>query len=485
MRHPILYEINTRSWLRELSEKAAQPISLANVPDSEFANWKRLGFTHIWLMGVWTSGPLARAEALKRFSLPGWSEADIAASPYAIADYRVPPALGGEEGLREFRRKLHKHGLKLMLDFVPNHVGIDHPWTSAKPEFFVQTPFELPGTFQQATEAGAPRLAHGKDPHFAAWTDTVQLDYRLAATRAAMTEVLRPIAERCDGVRCDMAMLLLNDVFAKTWERFPITDHQPSTSEFWAEAIAAVKQAHPRFLFLAEAYWGLEARLQALGFDFTYDKELYDRLVARDAPGVQRHLLGKPPGFLARSAHFIENHDEPRIASMLSLGEHRAAALIILSLPGMRFLHEGQIEGASNTIPVQLLRHSVAPPQEGIKNLYEQLLNTLQRTAVGQGRCELLRPRAAWAENPTAENFVIVQWQKQPPGFDLVVVNLAAHRSQCFAPVNIGNRPACDWAMEDLLGQERFVRAGEGLQTQGLYLDLPAHGVHVLHCQPA
>jgi hypothetical protein len=484
---PLLYEINTRCWLRDLSEKAAHSITLGNVPDSEFAEWRRLGFTHIWLMGAWTSGPRARAEALKHFgsqALPDWTEAEVVGSPYAIAEYLVPPALGGENGLRTFRRNLHQHGLKLLLDFVPNHVGVDHPWVSREPDLFVQTAIDLPGTFGQATGAGMRRLAHGKDPNFAAWTDTVQLDYRLPAARSAITEVLQSIAERCDGVRCDMAMLVLNDVFARTWHQFPVANHEPPETEFWAAAIVAVKQAYPSFLFLAEAYWDLEPRLQALGFDYTYDKELYDRLVARDAPGVQRRLLGKTPEFIARSAHFLENHDEPRVASILSLAEHRAAALLILGLPGMRFLHEGQIEGGRNKIPVQLLRRGVEPNQAGIKQVYEQLLTALPGTAVGQGRGALIRPRAAWVENPTVENFVIVQWQKHPPDFNLVVVNLAPHRSQCFAPLSIQNLARSDWALKDLLSQEKFGRSGEWLQNQGLYLDLPAHGIHLFHVEP-
>ena len=122
----MLYEINTRCWLRGLSEKGGAAVTLANVPVAEFAGWQEMGFTHIWLMGVWTTGPRARAEALKHPDLraaydavlPGWTEADVAGSPYAIGDYQVPPALGGEPGLREFRRKLGEYGLKLVLDFV-------------------------------------------------------------------------------------------------------------------------------------------------------------------------------------------------------------------------------------------------------------------------------------------------------------------------------------------------------------------------------
>jgi glycosidase len=281
-----------------------------------------------------------------------------------------------------------------------------------------------------------------------------------------------------------MAMLVLNDVVAKTWESFPIANHQAPAAEFWASAIAVVKETHPGFLFLAEGYWGLEARLQALGFDYTYDKPLYDGLVARDAAGVQNHLLGMSAEAVAASAHFLENHDQPRIASILSPAEHRAAALLILSLPGMRFLHEGQLSGARLKLPVQLARRPEEAGQAEIANLYEQLLTTLPGTAVGQGKGQLTKLRGAWAGNPTAQNFVIVQWQKQAPEFDLVAVNLAPHRSQCYALLDLERLAAHNWEMKDLLGRERYQRSGDDLQTQGLYLDLPAHGAQLFHFKP-
>ncbi|MCX8092311.1 MAG: alpha-amylase family glycosyl hydrolase, partial [Verrucomicrobiae bacterium] len=292
--HPILYQINTRCWLRDLSAAHERKITLASVPDAEFTRWRELGFTHIWLMGVWTTGPKARALALSEPNLlraydallPDWRDADVGGSPYAIADYKVPRALGGETGLARFREKLHAHGLKLVLDFVPNHVGVDHPWLREQPELFVQSPIEREGTFAQETATGTRWIAHGRDPWFPPWIDTAQLDYRRAATRAAMLETLRAVAARCDGVRCDMAMLVLNDVFARTWQAFPCPSETPRT-EFWQEAIPAVRREHPDFLFLAEVYWDLEARLQELGFDFTYDKPLYDALVWRNAAGAQ------------------------------------------------------------------------------------------------------------------------------------------------------------------------------------------------------
>ena len=491
MGHPLLYEINTRCWLPELSAKYGRVVSLADVPDDEFIAWQRRGFTHIWLMGVWTSGPRSRAQALshpdlqRAYSevLPGWKPEDVGGSPYAIAYYEVPPGLGGDAGLAEFREKLRGYGLRLILDFVPNHLGLDHPWVRQRPSLFVQSPSQVADTFRQETDAGARWLAHGKDPYFPGWTDTVQLDYRLPATRAAMFGLLQTVAARCDGVRCDMAMLVLADIFERTWQWLPAAG--PATpAEFWPDAISRIKSNRPDFLFLAEAYWGLEPVLQSQGFDYTYDKTLYDRLLERKPAEAHHHLLGLLPQTVCAGAHFLENHDEPRIAPILSPQEHRAAALLILGLPGMAFLHDGQLTGARLKIPVQLARRAVETPQPEIQKLYQELLQVLQETALRQGTCKLVRPVAAWPDNPTATNFVILSWQRQPPGFYVVVVNLAPHPSQCFAPLAVDGLAAHQWAMTGLLSEESYLRPGVDLQTRGLYLDLPAHGTQVFQFTP-
>ncbi len=491
MNHPLLYEINTRCWLRELSEQRGQRTDLGNVPTQVFADWLRLGFTQVWLMGVWTTGPRSRAVAFSDPDvlrncdevLPGWQPADIIGSPYAIASYQVAPALGGEEGLKQFRRRLHDHGMKLVLDFVPNHMGLDHPWLKERPELFVPGRPRTSGTFRQITRQGVRWLAHGKDPSFPAWPDTAQLDYRRAETRAAMMDELAAIANRCDGVRCDMAMLLLNEVFAKTWADFPCPTSAPP-SEFWAESIATVKSARPDFLFLAEVYWDLEARLQSLDFDYTYHKRLRDQLVHRQPWAVQSGLREATPEFINAGAYFLENHDEPRVASLLTFEEHRAAALVILGLPGLRLLHEGQPSGAQQFTRVQLGRRPNETRDPHIVALYEQLLTTLKQTAVGHGSSEVLHPNPAWPDNPTAQYFTIVQWQMAPPDFDLVVVNLAPHRSQCRVALTAPHLEHFTWKMNDLLGKEAYQRCGEDLTTHGLYLDLPAHGAQLFHFRP-
>lgn len=491
MRHPLLYQINTRCWLNELSARLKHPVTLATVPDEEFAFWQNCGFTHIWLMGVWTTGPQARKIArehpdLRReydHVLPGWKDADIAGSPYSIAEYTVPPALGGDEELQKFRARLHKAGIKLILDFVPNHLGLDHAWVKERPELFVQSPNAIDGTFVVKSAPRSLYLAHGKDPYFPAWTDVAQLDYRRPATRKAMIGLLKSVAAKCDGVRCDMAMLLLNDVFARTWSHLPVNEPVP-TEEFWPEAIGAVKETHRDFIFMAEVYWGLEGRLQTLGFDYTYDKALYDDLIGKHPAEAQRKLLTHPADYLQRSVHFLENHDEPRVAEKLSPAENRAAALAILGLPGMRFLHEGQLNGARKKVPVQLGRRPDEPVQTEIQTHYAGLLAALKQSAVGQGNGWLLAPRAAWEGNPTYQNFIVVLWPDGGREFYLVVVNLAPHRSQCYVSLEVPGLAERHWHMRDLLGVEHFERVGSDLAQAGLYLDVAAHGAQLFRFEP-
>jgi hypothetical protein len=486
--HPLVYELNTRCWLRELSVQHGARITLGNVPASEFERWQRLGFTYIWLMGVWVTGARSRAcsrrqPALRRACrelMPDFSVADIPGSPFAIAGYEVTRALGGDAGLGKFRRRLADQGLKLVLDFVPNHTGLDHPWLREHPEFYVQSPTAAPGTFREETAAGPRWIAHGKDPFFPPWVDTAQLDYRHPATRSAMVEQLLRLTECCDGVRCDMAMLLLNEVFARTWSSFPSTQARPET-EFWTEAIKSVREANREFVLLAEAYWDLEARLQELGFDYTYDKRLYDYLISRNYPDLRRHLFAVPPQYLSASAHFLENHDERRITTLLAWPEHRAASLVMLGVPGLRLLHDGQLAGATHAISVHAGRRPLETPNADIVAWYELLLGALPKTAVGRGHSQILSARPAWDDNPTWQSFVLVQWQGSDTGFDLVVVNLASHQSQCYAPLTARNLAEHNWRMHNLLGPEVYDRRGDDLQTQGLYLDVPAHGAQLFH----
>ncbi|MCA9420519.1 MAG: hypothetical protein KC592_05865, partial [Nitrospira sp.] len=333
--HPHLYEINTSVWLHELSRKMNRTIHLGDVSDQEWDDLQAKGFDCIWLMGMWERSPLGRriasqhADLQREYAkaLPGWHDSDVVGSPYAVRAYRPDPELASWEQLGKVLEKLHERGMKLILDFVPNHTALDHEWTTRHPEYYVQGtsrdetnfPSEF---FPIETPKGIRYLAHGKDPHFPAWTDTVQLQYFNPDMRAALLHELGHIAQYCDGVRCDMAMLVLNDVFAQTWGKHVERAACPS-SEFWTEAIALL----PDFLWIAEVYWDREWELQQLGFHFTYDKRLYDRLCHASPREVAGHLQADVI-FQNKLVRFLENHDEAR--SALFFGNVRLPAVGVL-----------------------------------------------------------------------------------------------------------------------------------------------------------
>jgi glycosidase len=435
---PLVYEVNTRQWLYRLSEQSSHGITLGNIPEREFTEWTRLGFTHIWLMGVWKCGPIIdTGHDHWRKLLADFQPDDVVASPYAITDYTVDDSLGGPSALRKFRERLRQHGLKLILDFVPNHTSRAHAWTKERSDFYVHSDTPRPETFR----AGSRWIAHGKDPHFPAWIDTAQLDYRNPQTRKAMIEELVKISDQCDGVRCDMSMLLLSEVFEKTWKDFT-SGHEQLPREFWKDAIGTVKKRHPDFLLLAEAYWDLEERLLALGFDFAYDKRVYDYLVARDAHGLRRHLSSKSADFLNRAMHFLENHDEERIASRLNVQEHRAAAVLTLALPGMRLLHEGQLTGARVRASVHLRRRAAEPNDAELTAFYEKLLNALRHSAIRKGDFELI-------EGPAPEVFAL-RWRLGRDEFELALVNYSTTESGFETGLGKGR-----WMIRNLMEPEK------------------------------
>ena len=124
--------------------------------------------------------------------------------------------------LARLRQRLARRGLRLLLDFVPNHIAPDHPWVEQHPEFLISsTESDLarePKNYTRLrTGRGQSIFAYGRDPYFPGWPDTLQLNYRHPALRQAMLEELSRVAERCDGVRCDLAMLIQPDSFRRTW----------------------------------------------------------------------------------------------------------------------------------------------------------------------------------------------------------------------------------------------------------------------------
>jgi hypothetical protein len=477
VRYPLLYQINTRVWLTELSRSLGRPATLDDIPDAALDQFAALGFDWIWMLSVWQTGLAGQQvsrtnpEWRKEFqeTLPDLRDEDIPGSGFAITGYVVHQALGGDVALARLRERLRKRGLRLMLDFVPNHTGLDHPWVEDHPEHYVPgTELDLARAPQNYTwvkrQRGDLLLAHGRDPYFPGWPDTLQLNYGNPATQEAMAGELVKIAGQCDGVRCDMAMLVLPEVFERTWGI--------QTEPFWPKVTERVREQVPDFCFMAEVYWDLEWALQQQGFNYTYDKRLYDRLRDGHARPVREHFWAGPD-YQDKMARFLENHDEPRAAVTFPPGAHEAAAVITFLSPGLRFFHQGQFQGRTKRISPHLGRAPDEPTNLELAKFYNGLLGVLRCSTVRQGEWQLLECVPAWEGNWTWDCFLAFAWQGAGEERLLVTVNYAGNQSQCYVRLPFTDLGKAHWQLTDLLGDATYDRDGDDLQSRGLFLDVP------------
>lgn len=486
-RNPLLYEINTWTWLHALSEKYGQPIRLGNVPVAELDTLASWNLDAVWLMGVWERSPAGRRIALEHpglqaeyhRALPDYKLEDIVGSPYAVRRYEVDPHLGSREELAAIRCQLAERGLRLVLDFVPNHVAVDHPWLFENPECFVQgTAADLkdwPGLFFRIPGAGRETIfAHGRDPYFPPWTDTAQLNVFNPTLRARAIETLLDLAGQCDGVRCDMAMLVTNQVFTQTWGN--LAGNGPDI-EYWQAVIPVVKAKYPDFVFWAEVYWDMEWELIQQGFNYAYDKRLYERLLHKDVAAVTGHLKATPE-YQAHMIRFIENHDEARAASTFGFGRDLAGAVLITTLPGATLLHEGQFASHRVKLPVQLGRRPAEADDTMTQAFFHRLLAEVALPIYHQGTWTLCEIVPAWAENRTFLNLIAYSWQAGGEQ-RLIVINYGPVASQgrvLLPHMQLGQR---DWTLRDVLHNEDYVRSGDEMVRDGLYIDLKPWWSHV------
>jgi hypothetical protein len=423
--------------------------------------------------------------------LPDFSLDDILGSPYSVKSYTVSPRLGRSSDLQLLRGKLAKKGMALILDFVSNHTGRDHAWITSHPEYYVHgadgDERNLPEHyFRVKTSKGERVLAYGRDPYYPGWTDTAQLNILHPEARRAHISQLLKIAEMCDGVRCDMAMLVLRDVFEKTWgDRTRPYEEAPVSGEFWKEAIDTIRKNHPSFMFIAESYWNLEWQLQQLGFDYTYDKTLYDRLLREGASSVYDHLKAEI-GYQKHSVRFLENHDERRAASSLpSEAWNCAAATVVATVPGMVLINDGQLEGRRIKVPVQLARRPLEPINQQLQVFCKKILSCVSSPVFRKGEWHLLHAKAAWHDNPTWRNFIACWWHERSAGARLVVVNYAPQNSQCYVEMNLEGVDGSPIEFHDVLGDAVYVRKREPLLNKGMYFDLQPYALHVFEVGPA
>jgi glycosidase len=483
-RRPTIYEINAWTWLTELSLRYHREITLATMPQNEWDALTNYGSDIVWLMGVWQRSPAGKQISLEtpalvaeyRNNLPDYRPEDVSGSPYCIRDYTVDPHLGGADALAVAREELGHRGLGLMLDYVPNHVAPDHSWISAHSDYFIQG---AKGDDRRDPAAffahNGDVIARGRDPYFAPWPDTAQLNAYNSGLRAAVIATLNQIADQCDGVRCDMAMLLINDIFGKTWDG---RAGSPPATEYWYDVIRAVKKKHPGFLFVAEAYWDLESRLQQLGFDYCYDKRLYDLLEHGSAQGVHDHLLANAE-YQEKLVRFLENHDEPRAAATLSYAKERAAAVVIMTLPGAKLLHEGQFEGKKVKLSVHLGRRPEEAVNDRLKSFYRKLVHIVRREDLRDADWQLAQ-NDGWPDNQSCRNLVSWCWTLNQKRY-AVVVNFSDYKSQARVKLPWAELSDRRWQLDDLISGNRYVpRDGSEMLQAGLYVDLEPWRFHFL-----
>jgi hypothetical protein len=286
--------------------------------------------------------------------------------------------------------------------------------------------------------------------------------------------MLLTVGEQCDGLRCDMAMLMTNEVFGRTWgERVG----PAPAADYWPTLIGRVKGAHPDLLFMAEAYWDMEWTLQQQGFDLCYDKRLYDRLVHDSAESIRGHLQADPQ-YQERLIRFIENHDEPRAAATFPPVKARAAAVVMSTLQGARLYHDGQLDGDRIHIPVFLGRGPDEPRDEDLHTFYNRLLRAVAESGLHDGDWRLCEA-TGWPDNDSHRQLAAWSWATSTQRH-LVVVNLSDAPAQARVHLPYDDLHGRTWTLADRLNGQTFDRAGDELAGEGLYVELEPWGAYFL-----
>ncbi|MCX6279025.1 MAG: alpha-amylase family glycosyl hydrolase [Bacteroidetes bacterium] len=481
-KNPVIYEINSWVWLGELSAQLNFPVTFGNVPYEKWDELAQLQIDAVWFMGVWERSPRGiaisnlNAGNLSDFrrALPDFTFADNVGSPYCIRRFVVDEHLGGNEGLAEARRQLARRGVKLILDFVPNHLAHDHAWVEEFPDYFIQGNKEDlrddPITFVQI---GGSIFACGKDPFYPAWQDVLQVNIFHPGLRGEAIETVAQISRQCDGVRCDMAMLVMTDIFEETWKKR--AGSRPEL-EYWEELIPAVKRVNRDFIFIAEAYWDKEWALQRQGFDYCYDKRLNDRLANDSAADIRLHLTADN-NYQSKLIRFIENHDEPRHVTVFKPEKVQAAAIISSTLPGARLFHEGQFEGRRVRLPVFLQRRPDEPVDEDLHDFYYRLLSVIRNPVFRKGYWQLCE-RYGWHDNENYISLLAWRWCDGDNLF-LVVVNYSDQPAQGRVRLPGNDLRGRNWRLNDAMSEITFERNGDEMHGEGLYVALAPWKSHL------
>ncbi len=450
----LVYQTDARIWLGEESRRERRPVTLGSISHGSLDTLAERGFRWLWLRGVWDTGTAGREAARRRSrwldelkeALPDLELGDIDGSPFAVREHRVRPEMGGDDALEELRADLARRDVRLILDFAPDSVSLDHPWVDAHPEFLAE---ETGTVSPRASRGGALRLNH----------DAPGLG-------AALLRELEKVAALSDGV-CAVHG----------------TGGEEAGQTFWRAAISRIRSVHPRYVFLAEGVRGLDGATARAGFDLAVDPVLLDRLLALDATGVREHLTAAAPAG-RRAVRFLEGYGGPRAARTFPEAAYFAAAVVAYLSPGVKLFHDGQIEGRRAPHDARLSRRASEPSDREIQAFHERLLEILARPEAAEGASSIEPIRGAWEGNSTWKQFV-VSLEKDASGVILLsVVNYGPLQGQCYvdlAPLEPRGR---EWVFQDLFSLQVYERDGNDLAARGFYVDLPPWDYNVFEVRP-
>jgi glycosidase len=460
-------------------ESGKKITKITQIPESEFDKWRDMGFKWVWFMGIWQLGPYGlehdrtNPDVTRHYDeiLPGWTKEDVIGSPYAVLSYTVNTEIGTLDDIRWLRQQLNKRGMKLMVDFVPNHSAWDAPEIVDKPNYFIRSPKGAPIDRKFYRENG---IAYGRGIWCDPWTDVAQFNYFDTECRNSRINIVKMIAEIADGCRCDMAHLVTNDAFGDFWQKeLQSWGYTRPSTEFWTDVIRAVKSIRKEFIFMAETYSDFLPRMISQGFDYVYDKEPLDKLVYKDIHGFKELIRWTSMEHKSHTAHFTENHDEDRTTKKFWNYNPmaKAAAAAVLSLPGMRFIYQDQWDGLANRIGVHLRRATPEPKRTEIYDFYMKLFSVYKKDAFINGDFKFLEVNGD-------QNMLTWKYTKGSEHY-LVAVNFG--EGKIYGNVVLDDAPLTGdlIKVEDIISGEVYERNPREMRTSGLFVALDHYQVQI------
>lgn len=421
-----MYLINTRLWFNGLGIK-----SIDDVPDTE---WEKLfeKYDNFWFMGIYRPSQKGQENAKKyweqyQYYLPDIDkEKDVVSSPFAVPEYYPNPAIANSwQEWDKMVEKLHQKGKRVFIDFVPNHTALDHPWVESHPEYYIQGDKQQyqdnPSHFVEIIDNhGQIRyLAHGKDPYFDPWSDTLQLNYANLELQKRMEEELINLSKHADGFRCDMAVLITPDVFLKTWGSYLSNeekqnlesslqnrdeDKQNLEFSFWRRVVSRLKEATTRegenkFELIAEAYWEVD-KIEKY-FDFIYNHDLYKQIVETlgNGPNIDLkshldYLLRNPNNDKKHWVFYTENHDEKRAVDAMDEQFSKPAAVLSAMIKNSIFMvNQGQEVGCRYHPPMQVFRCRKEDINQSMAKFYDELILIRRSRLFQTGDIKIIEPK--------------------------------------------------------------------------------------------